>query len=90
MKLSSQSADIISWSQELQDLTEPIVYMEEIFSPVLFGCVVIILLSSATIGGSIFASYKGRETSTQSWLTVISLLFAVLLFGLSPCLMRRL
>ncbi|KAJ0135654.1 Uncharacterized protein HZ326_21319 [Fusarium oxysporum f. sp. albedinis] len=65
-------------------------YMEERFSSVWFGCVVFLLLASAAIGGSIFTSYKGNETSTQSWLAVVSLLFAVLFFGLSPCMTRRL
>lgn len=81
MKFGLRSADIIDWWQEQQDPTALMLYMEERFSPVRFGFIVFLLLSSAAIGGGIFTAYKGSETATQSWLAVVSLLFAVLFFG---------
>jgi hypothetical protein len=90
VKFGLRSADIIDWWQTQQDPTALVLYIEERFSPIRFSCIIFLLLSSAAIGGGIFTAYKGSETSTQSWLAVVSLTFAVLLFGLSPCLMRRL
>lgn len=90
VKFGLRSADIIDWWQEQQDPTALMLYMEEKFSPIRFSCIVFLLLSSAATGGGIFTAYKASETFTQSWLAVVSLLFAVLFFGLSPCLMRRL
>jgi hypothetical protein len=82
--MGSRSADIVRWRQEHPDPTAPILYMDEEFSSVRFGCVAFMLFSSTAIGGSVFVSYKGYETPTQSWLAVVSLVFAVLFFGLYP------
>ena len=89
-RLGPRSADILSWWREQPDPSASMLYMEEEFSPARFGCAVFLLFSLAVIGGSVFVSYRGNETSTQSWLAVVQLVFAVLLFGLTPCITRRL
>ena len=89
-RLGSRSADILSCWQEQPDPSASMLYMEEEISPAKFGCAVFLLFALVVIGGSVFVSYKGNETSTQSWLAVVTIVFTVLFFGLTPCMKRRL
>jgi hypothetical protein len=64
--------------------------MEEEFSSARFVCVLLALLVTVGFGGSIYTSFKGSETPTQSWLSLTAILSSIILFGLAPVLMRRL
>jgi hypothetical protein len=89
VKFGLRSADVIAWLQDYQDTSTSVIYIEEVFSPIRLGFIALLLASFILIGGSVFTSQKGRETSTQSWLAVTSILVTVLLFGLSPWLARK-
>jgi hypothetical protein len=71
-------------------MADETVYMEEEFSSTRFVCILTVLLVIVGLGGSVYTSLKGSETSTQSWLSLITIISSIILFGLCPVLLRKL
>lgn len=64
--------------------------MGERFSALRFVCIIVGLLFISVSAGSVFVSYKGSQTSTQSWLSLVSIIFSLMLVTLTPLTLRKL
>jgi hypothetical protein len=64
--------------------------MEEKFSAAKFGSIILGLLLISVLGGSLFVAIKGSQSSTQSWLNWVSIVFSIVLFAFMPLMMRKL